>query len=696
ALNGVAQADVAVNPTTTADGKSAVAVTITGNNTLLLAPVVGGGRMLTSHAAAAAQAAQTAAAAPCVIALSSSGGVTLSGGTSLTAPTCAVSTNASLTVPNGTSLTAASVTYGGATPSAISISNIHTGPPASIIAQSVTDPLSANSGVLAAEAAATAAASITRPAAPSSINAQQITPPAGTGGTNVSFNLQYYPTTQQQSGGCTATYQSSVWTISCPAGQNYTFSSLTVAGSLGVNFAVSGTGNTTFNFPNTLTTSWSNWTFGPANYNFLGGLSISGGSNAFTSNGSPHTIYISCNANSVLCGSNTTGLSLNSANISFQGPTNLYVNGPMTVASGNLTMTGLNSFTVISNLTFSGGSTASFTGVSTFYVGGAFNTQGSANVSFSGGTNVSYTLVGGLSHASSSPLLFQDSGIYSIGPTGSCNGSNYSICVTNNGALNFSGTDTFNISNGIYVSGGDTLTMGYGSNNSFFVGAAGTGSSGTAISLGGGAYLTLADATAFNLAGDYDATAGGGSCAILPAASIHNIAGSFKTAGGTKLGAGLYAIGGYFASGQSSGGSVSCNGATVGVQGTSVTIAYAANSTTIGSPCNSDGVCFANGFNYVNLTAPTTGTYAGLLFVGPSSKSASAMLTGGAGAIMSGAFYLPTGDFGLGGGASIASPSGGCLQIVAKTVSLAGGATAASNCITTATSTTPSPPVIVQ
>ncbi|MBB4200953.1 Flp pilus assembly protein TadG, partial [Rhodoblastus sphagnicola] len=31
ALNGVAQADVAVNPTTTADGKSAVAVTITGN-----------------------------------------------------------------------------------------------------------------------------------------------------------------------------------------------------------------------------------------------------------------------------------------------------------------------------------------------------------------------------------------------------------------------------------------------------------------------------------------------------------------------------------------------------------------------------------------------------------------------------------------------------------------------------------------
>lgn len=106
-------------------------------------------------------------------------------------------------------------------------------------------------------------------------------------------------------------------------------------------------------------------------------------------------------------------------------------------------------------------------------------------------------------------------------------------------------------------------------------------------------------------------------------------------------------------------------------------------------------MCFANGFNYVNLTAPTSGAYAGLLFVGPQSNTtAGAMLSGGAGAVISGAFYLPTGAFNLGGGASIASPQGGCLQVVASSVSLAGGATVASDCV--ASSNGPTTPNFVE
>ncbi len=300
---------------------------------------------------------------------------------------------------------------------------------------------------------------------------------------------------------------------------------------------------------------------------------------------------------------------------------------------------------------------------------GSSATFGPGTYNFAGG----YTMNGG------STNTFTGGGSYNFGPTASCNGSNYSICATS--ALSFTGSSTINLSNGLYVGGGTTVTMGSGSANTYDFGAAG---SGAAIYLGGGAKLTMADATsgAFNLAGNFDAASGGGSCATFPAASLHNISGWFSTAGGAILGAGLYAIGGYFAAGDNGGGSVWCNNATVGVRGSGVTIAYAADSTPIGSTCNNDGVCFAAGFHYVNMTAPTSGAYAGLLFVGPQSNTtAGAMLTGGAGAVISGAFYLPTGAFNLGGGASIASPQGGCLEVVANTVTLAGGAAVASNCV---------------
>ncbi|HUO54387.1 MAG TPA: pilus assembly protein TadG-related protein [Rhodoblastus sp.] len=701
-LNGVTLTTSDITfPTDTTTNTLHVAVHVSTSAPLFLANLVGGSASLAASASSSAQiGTQTPQTAACITSLSANTNVTMSGGTVLNAPNCGIASNATVALTGGASLTASSVSYNTSSPSHPSGTtwNVNT-----VKKASTTDPLASNSGVIAAQAEVVTASALTRPTAPA---AQAVVGPTNTGGTNVSFSLGWSPTTTQTSGPCTARYASSAWTITCPAGGTYNFTTFSIPGSMGATFATTGSGTTTFNFPNAVSASYSTWTFAPANYNFLGGLSISGGTETFQSDGATHSIYVSCNSSTNSCSSSTTGLNLNSPNITFAGPVNLYVNGPMTVASGTIAFAGAGSLTVTSNMTFSGGPTASFTGVNNLYVGGVFSTAGSARVSFQGGGTGAYTFVNGLTHNASNPLSFQGSGTYSIGPTAACNNTNYSICVTNSGVLNFSGTDTFSISNGIYVSGGDTLIMGSGSNNSFNVGSTGTTSTlGTALYMGGGAKVTFADATGsgvFQIAGNINNQAGGGSCFFVGAAPIHDIDGWFSTAGGTTLGSGLYALNGYLAFGQNSGGAVNCTNPltgvskTVGLYGISVTIAYNASTTAIGGNCSGAGLCFSAGFSNVVMTAPTSGTYANLLFVGPpASNSASAIFSGGAGAEMSGAFYMPGGAFSMLGGASINYQgvdltflgSSACLQIVANYVSLTGGTTAATTCITASSST---------
>ena len=162
------------------------------------------------------------------------------------------------------------------------------------------------------------------------------------------------------------------------------------------------------------------------------------------------------------------------------------------------------------------------------------------------------------------------------------------------------------------------------------------------------------------------------------------------------MGAGLYTINGYLAFGDNGGGSVSCNGSTVGMAGTSVTFIVSGATTPGSGTCKNMVMCFGAGFNYVSLVAPTTGTFANALFIGPltgSNNTAGMLMSGGAGASMSGAIYLPSGTLTMSGGASInTNPTqttvngvtvNGCVQIVAQTVSMSGGTTAASTCLGT-------------
>ena len=86
----------------------------------------------------------------------------------------------------------------------------------------------------------------------------------------------------------------------------------------------------------------------------------------------------------------------------------------------------------------------------------------------------------------------------------------------------------------------------------------------------------------------------------------------------------------------------------------------------------------------MTLTAPTSGTTAKILVIGPTSSTntAGALFTQGAsGTSLSGAFYFPNGPITLSGGASVGNGSGQCLQLIGSQVSLSGGTALGSRCV---------------
>ena len=85
-----------------------------------------------------------------------------------------------------------------------------------------------------------------------------------------------------------------------------------------------------------------------------------------------------------------------------------------------------------------------------------------------------------------------------------------------------------------------------------------------------------------------------------------------------------------------------------------------------------------NGTATINLSAPTEGPYAGLLFFGDrEGERQSHVFNGGAGSSLTGALYLPAHDVEYAGNFTGAD---GCLQVVARTVSWTGKATIAADC----------------
>lgn len=334
------------------------------------------------------------------------------------------------------------------------------------------------------------------------------------------------------------------------------------------------------------------------------------------------------------------------------------------------------------SLTTSGGITVVITATGSAPV---FNFSGSIDMTGSSLTLPAgtYNIAGGILTGGGTTTTF-GAGTFNIGAgTFSCNGSSgYSICNTGT-TLTFGGPSVFVTAGGIYNSGGETLNLGSGETNSFDIGKANDGNS---YAAGGGARTTFADATGsgdvFETAGAINVSSGGGSCLAVSAAAEHDIDGYFSSAGGTTLGAGVYTIDGYFALGAGGGGDVSCNGASVGLSGTDVTLVIGGADTPSSGTCKGQAFCMGAGYANVTLLAPTTGATANLAVIGPQSGSEGAVLAEGAsGADFSGAFYFPTAAISMSGGSSLGSfGASQCLMLIGSQVTLTGGSALASSC----------------
>ena len=328
----------------------------------------------------------------------------------------------------------------------------------------------------------------------------------------------------------------------------------------------------------------------------------------------------------------------------------------------------------------SGGGTNSFAS-GNITIGGTLISQSSGALSFGSGT---FNIRGGIYH-SGSTLTF-GSGTFTVGAASgsySCSG-NYSVCATS-GSIVFGGPSTFNFAAGINAIGGASLTLGSGTTNSYRIGPS---LYNFAIVGGGGSSIILADAT--GTGGLFEANGGiasSGSCLILPAAAQHDIDGSIDVLGGTVLGAGVYTVNGFVAFGQAGGGAGTCNGTTVSVQASGVTLVVSGAARPTSGTCSGQSFCVAAGYSNMVLTAPTTGTTANIVLIGPQGTAVTAQNTSGAtfadgasNASISGSFYFPHGPITLGGGAGIGNQAGQCLTLIGSQISLTGGTVAASTC----------------
>jgi Flp pilus assembly protein TadG len=292
-------------------------------------------------------------------------------------------------------------------------------------------------------------------------------------------------------------------------------------------------------------------------------------------------------------------------------------------------------------------------------------------------------------------------GTFKIGISDNSCGGIGRVSLCNTSTLTFGGPSTFELPGGINNAGGATLTFGSGTSNSYKIGPGGNGD---AITLGGGSKTIMADSTSsgvFQVIGNVNG-GGGGSCFVVPATAQHDIEGNFIASGAVLLGAGVYTIDGYFALGGSGGGSASCDGSTISVSGSNVTLVLSGKSKSNSGSCNGYVFCVAAGYSNIVLTAPQTGATAKLAVIGPTSTSVTAGATfaeGGSNAQISGAFYFPYGPIIMNGGSSVLGSNTDttkCLQLIGSLITLSGGTAATSECVAATGATTSSKVSLVQ
>ncbi|QKC99790.1 hypothetical protein EB231_24620 [Mesorhizobium sp. NZP2298] len=380
-LNGVTAANVQVSlvasPKTT--GVKAVSVSINTYRTLFLARVLNDRQQLQIYANSVAEVGAQPQTPGCMLALDGTQtGVTLSGGTSISAPKCTVSSNNTVTVPCGTSISAIGVNYNSAAAPSQPCNGI-TGPngaAAVITKKSTPDPLAGNAAVTAAVARFPTVAALSATTAPSA--------PTNTTGTNIDFAWNQTATMNAAvAAGCTASWSQPTWTFSCGNKTTVNLGTVTIGGGINLNFALNGAATTTYNFAGDFTTS-ATTSFGPGIYNFAKTLTTAG----------------------------TTTFKAGTYNFGKQ------------VTTGGTTTFGAGTFNFTKGLTTGGGATTTF-GAGTFKIGRSDTAcSGSGQVSICntstltfGGPSV-FELPGGYTNTGGSTLTFGSgtTNSYKIGP----------------------------------------------------------------------------------------------------------------------------------------------------------------------------------------------------------------------------------------------------------------------------------------
>jgi Flp pilus assembly protein TadG len=374
ALNGISPDNVSVglSPSPSGDGNQAVQVNVSSKNLLLLAPVLGFESSLPVTASSYVEISTLASG--CIIALSSSGtGVTLSGGTNISAPGCAVASNTTVSVPCGTKITTKTIDYNSSSAPSEPCSGIvpPSGTASVKFAKTVTaDPLASNSGVTSATSHMTTVAGLTSPSAPT----------VPTGG-DISFG--YYPTSLT-AGGCSGSLSGNTWTLTCPSGGTYKFGNLTLSGGINVNFNTSGSASTTYDFSGSISNTGSTLTFGPGTYNIAQGIYTGGGTTTTFGAGT-----FNLGANTSSCNGNGTYSICNTGtSLKFSGPSTFVVSSGVYNSGG-------------STLTFGSGSTNSFQ-IGASSSGNAIYVGGGSSTAFADalGSSSVFQLVGNLNVAS--------------------------------------------------------------------------------------------------------------------------------------------------------------------------------------------------------------------------------------------------------------------------------------------------------
>jgi hypothetical protein len=465
-LNGVAASGVTATlvNSPTGDGNQAVQAQVTSSVPLFLAQIFGA--KATMPVSATSYAELSAQVNPCVIALSSSGaGVTLSGGTSLSATKCSVGSNNTLTVPCGTTIFAVSVSYAGATPSQ-KCGGIEspTGGPAPLVKKSSADPLAGSTAVKTLSARVTTDLGLVGPSVPS--------------GPDLDFNskpAKILSALSQQN--CTGVQDSSGnWTVDCSSG-THNFGLLNVQGATTVNFAVNSSSSNTYTFSGPVTVSGSGvLVTGGGSFTLAQGLSTSGGTVVRLGSGT---------ANSFQIGPNSKGSAIN-----IGGGGSLF----LADATGSASV-----FQVVGDITSNGGTCVQMSAAAQHDIDGSIDMSGAVILGSGVYTVTGYVALGGNNGGNvtcngSSVGLLGNNVVLVIGgqpsyPNGNCAGQ--ALCI---GA----GYQTVTLTGPTSGPYAGLVVVGPQTNNAgalFTAGASGTSISGAfyfpkgSISLQGGAAL---------------------------------------------------------------------------------------------------------------------------------------------------------------------------------------------------------------